>query len=90
MRKPVLIAANTGLSAHIDANGTVLKQGPRRREAVLVTDLVADGRSSYYCWWGDLLAGGCLLFCLGTIGILAVQCWGGKIRHLRRQYTDVP
>ena len=84
MRKPILIAANTGLSAHIDANGTVLKQGPRRREAVLVTDLVADGRSSYYCWWGDLLAGGCLLFCLGTVGIRAVQCWGRKIRHLRR------
>ncbi|WP_425616784.1 apolipoprotein N-acyltransferase [Anatilimnocola sp. NA78] len=52
-RKPVVIAANTGISAHIDGNGRVLQHGLKRQPEVLVADVVADGRASPYHLWGD-------------------------------------
>ncbi|HVC95130.1 MAG TPA: apolipoprotein N-acyltransferase [Pirellulales bacterium] len=65
-RKPFLIAANTGLSASIDANGRILKRGPRRETAVLVADVRLDGRASPYVRYGDLFAGACLLAALAV------------------------
>ena len=67
-RKPVVIAANTGISAMIDGSGCVLQRGPRRQEAVLVCDIRADERKSHYLNWGDLPAGGCLIGCVGIAG----------------------
>lgn len=55
-RKPVIIAANTGISAHIDGNGQVLQRGPKRAPAVLIANLVPDGRYSPYHRLGDALA----------------------------------
>ncbi|MHB8903001.1 MAG: apolipoprotein N-acyltransferase, partial [Thermoguttaceae bacterium] len=60
-RKPFLIAANTGLSAWIDGNGRIRKQGPRLAKAVILADVARDGRRSLYLWWGDLPAAVCLL-----------------------------
>lgn len=69
-RRPLLIAANTGFSAWIDSNGRIVKQGPRRAPATLLAEVRLDGRDSPYLWYGDTLAGGCLLFCcvLALIG----------------------
>ncbi len=47
-RKPLVIAANTGFSAVIDADGRVLAQGPRRETGTLVYDLALDTRRSPY------------------------------------------
>ncbi|QDU26855.1 Apolipoprotein N-acyltransferase [Anatilimnocola aggregata] len=55
-RKPVVIAANTGISAHIDGNGRVLQRGPKREPKILVADVIADGRTSPYHLWGDSAA----------------------------------
>jgi apolipoprotein N-acyltransferase len=65
-RKPLLIAANTGLSAWIDGNGRVLQQAPRRKNEVIIADVQADGRHSFYLARGDWLAAPCLLVCVGV------------------------
>jgi apolipoprotein N-acyltransferase len=73
-RKPMVIAANTGFSASIDANGMILAQGPRRESAILVAETKLDDRRSLYLLWGDWPAGGCLLVCVG----LAWSGWRGR------------
>jgi apolipoprotein N-acyltransferase len=64
-RKPLLIAANTGISAWIDGNGRVIRQAPRRQDAVIIADVQTDGRHSFYLAHGDWFAGACLLACIG-------------------------
>jgi apolipoprotein N-acyltransferase len=63
-RKPFLIAANTGFSASIDANGRVLEKGPRRETATLPTKVPLDSRRSLYLQYGDWPAGICLAGCI--------------------------
>jgi apolipoprotein N-acyltransferase len=55
-RKPVIIAANTGISAHIDGNGRVLLRGPKRAPQVLIASVVPDGRRTPYHTLGDAFA----------------------------------
>jgi len=55
-RKPMIIAANTGISAHIDGNGRVVARGPKRAPQPLLVSVTPDGRSSPYHWIGDLPA----------------------------------
>jgi len=79
-RKPLAIAANTGFSAVIDADGRILQQGPRRATDVLVADIPFDTRRSPYVMVGDLGAGVCLLFALAMAGI-----GGWDVAQRRRQ-----
>jgi apolipoprotein N-acyltransferase len=53
LRKPMLVAANTGFSAHIDGSGRLLEVGPRRQPAILRAEVEADGRFSAYRLIGD-------------------------------------
>jgi apolipoprotein N-acyltransferase len=64
LRRPFLVAANTGFSAWIDGNGRVLAQGPRRATGTLLALVRPDGRASGYERWGDGPLGLCALFCL--------------------------
>ena len=66
LRKPALVAANTGISAHVDDDGRLLAKGPRRDTQVVMTDVKPAWRESFYARWGDLLANACLVFCLGV------------------------
>ena len=58
-RLPLLIAANTGISAWIDQDGRIVKKGPKRspenrENSVIVAHLnKADRKPSWYQWWGD-------------------------------------
>jgi apolipoprotein N-acyltransferase len=61
LRRPLLVAANTGLTASIDSNGTVRDTLRRRREGVVVTDVTIRRRTSVYERWGDVFAGLCLV-----------------------------
>ena len=79
-RKPLLIAANTGLSAVIDGNGAVHQRGPRRKPDLLIATVAADGRRAPYGWWGDLPAGICTAVC-GLWGLSAL----GTLLARRRQ-----
>jgi apolipoprotein N-acyltransferase len=60
-RKPLLVAANTGISAWIDSNGRIRARGRKRHVDTLLAEVVADGRSSPYLRYGDWPAGLCLL-----------------------------
>jgi apolipoprotein N-acyltransferase len=71
-RKPFLIAANTGFSAWIDADGRIVEQGPRRAAHVIIAQPKLDGRRSLYLAWGDWPAGVCLAI---TCGFGLVGLW---------------
>lgn len=64
-RKPVLICANTGISAQIDGNGRILAQGPRRKPQTLLVTARGDGRAAPYLWLGDWPAILCAAACAG-------------------------
>lgn len=67
-RLPVLVAANTGISAYVDSQGYVQERGPKRREAILYVNVQRDGRLGWYRRMGDLPAGLCAWFCLAAAG----------------------
>ena len=70
-RLPVLVAANTGFSAFVDADGRIVRQGPRRAERVIYAEVERDPRQSWYQRFGDLPAMLCCLVCaaLAVVGI---------------------
>jgi apolipoprotein N-acyltransferase len=82
-RKPFLIAANTGFSAWIDADGRLQEQGPRRAKAILLAEPRIDGRRSWYLAHGDWFAGVCLAACglCGLVGIFGLR--RGRGTHQR-------
>ena len=59
-RRPLLIAANTGISAHIDGSGRMLVRGPKRQPQILVANVQPDGRTPLYHTVGDWPAWACL------------------------------
>lgn len=78
-RTPMVIAANTGLSAWIDGNGQVLRVGPRRAPGIVLAEVRPDPRWSLYTFWGDWPSAVCLALCIVAGAIGAV----GRIRDLR-------
>lgn len=82
MRLPLLIAANGGLSAHVDPFGRVLQVTPRQQSALLLVDLpkIEPGPLSYYAQLGDWFAGGCVICCvvLGVVGWVAFRRGGAS------------
>jgi apolipoprotein N-acyltransferase len=72
MRLPMLIAANTGFSAWIDAAGRIRAQGPRRSEGHLVANVAPmPPIARPYLSIGDLFAMGCLA--VVVIGLLLAR-----------------
>ena len=65
-RTPLLIAANTGLSASIDGRGRVVALGPRRESEVLLVAPHLEPLQSVYLKVGDILGGGCAVFVVFT------------------------
>jgi len=63
-RKPFLIAANTGFSAWIDAEGKIRRQGKRHAVDVVLAEVQPDQRNSWYLEHGEWLSGTCLAACL--------------------------
>jgi apolipoprotein N-acyltransferase len=68
-RRPMIVAANTGISAWIDGNGRILARGPRRKPAVLIAEVQPDGRASLFHTLGDWPANLCALACLALAAI---------------------
>jgi len=69
LRRPVLVAANAGISCWIDGSGVVQARGPRRGNDVVFANVLADGRWSGYLLWGDLPAAICLAACLLLVAV---------------------
>lgn len=76
-RKPMLVAANTGFSAWIDAQGRLLDRGPRRDTGIVLARISKHRESSHYLRYGDWFGGLCLVGCVG----LAVLGIAGLRRH---------
>ena len=75
-RRPMVIAANTGISASIDASGHIQgDEGPRRETRLILADVRLDRRESWYLRHGDWFAGGCLAATLlfACAGLVAVR-----------------
>ena len=70
LRRPMLVAANTGISANIDSNGIIRDRGGKRVPATFVCEMRPTDRSSLYLTIGDWPATACLAFCL-VVGLVA-------------------
>lgn len=80
-RRPMLIAANTGFSAHVDQCGVVVEKGPRRDSAVMFANVGYDsGLKSIYSWLGDWLG----LSCSGVCVVLVADGWRRSRMAARR------
>ncbi len=77
MRKPLVIAANTGFSASISSDGRIVEQGKRRAPDVLIAEVQLDTRHSFYLDHGDWFSGICLAAC-GVLVIAGV--WSRRPR----------
>ncbi|QDU90894.1 Apolipoprotein N-acyltransferase [Pirellulimonas nuda] len=75
-RTPLVIAANGGLSAVIDAYGRVLEESPRQEETVIVaqTPLGPEGMS-FYSRYGDVFG----LVCVGLSGLSVAAFFVGWV-----------
>lgn len=81
MRTPVLIAANGGLSAHIDAWGRIVAVSERQKLEFLLIDLDIRQHDvfslrypSFYASHGDWFAAICMVCCL-VLAVVAVWSW---------------
>ena len=80
-RKPMLVAANTGFSAWIDAAGRIRRQGKRHQEDTVIAQVSSTRIFSRYVAWGDWLGGICLGLC-GLAAVFEVVCRGIRGRRL--------
>ena len=69
-RRPLVIAANGGISAWIDHLGRIRAGSPRQQTDVIIADVERGYMSSWYIEFGDWFAAACLACCaaLAVIG----------------------
>ena len=69
-RKPLVIAANGGISAWIDRTGVIRAQSPKQQADVILADVELAHMTSWYLKIGDVFAAICLTACavLAIIG----------------------
>lgn len=68
LRRPFLIAANTGLTAWIDGSGRIVQQTKRLEPAFIIAEPTADSRFGLSQIWGDLPAWLLAMIVAGAIG----------------------
>ena len=75
-RKPLIRAANTGISGFIDSNGRILVTTQLFKETVLTGDITTDSTRSFYTKYGDIFSYLCIVF-----SILLLTDLAGKYRR---------
>ncbi|MCX5719387.1 MAG: apolipoprotein N-acyltransferase, partial [Nitrospirae bacterium] len=75
-RKPLIRAANTGISGFIDSNGRIHSKTSLFQTAVLIQDFKTDSTKSFYTKYGDLFSFLCIVF-----SILMITHLLGKTRR---------
>jgi apolipoprotein N-acyltransferase len=73
-RKPLVIAANGGISAWIDQYGRVRAQSPRKQPDIILADVELSSIRSWYVTFGDWFA----LACLAFTCVFAIVGWRGR------------
>ncbi|WP_145074070.1 apolipoprotein N-acyltransferase [Aureliella helgolandensis] len=84
---PMLVAANTGISAHIDGSGRILQATDRLVADGILASPRRDGR------WGLVQAAGQLVgwICLIFVGVALVPpCWRALTRRFASQFPNSP
>lgn len=82
MRKPVLVCANTGISAHVDDRGRILDECPRRKTGKILAQVVPGDASSLYRVVGDWVAIG-----LAALALMAAVIEMFKAARIARWET---
>jgi apolipoprotein N-acyltransferase len=78
-RKPLIRAANTGISGFIDSSGRIISQSPLFERLVLTHAVKTDSTKSFYSKYGDLFTYIWIVFSL----ILLTNIFGRVKRNLR-------
>jgi len=78
-RKPLIRAANTGISGFIDSSGRIIAQSPLFERLVLTRDIRTDSTRSFYSKYGDLFTYIWIVFSL----ILLTNIFGRLKRKIR-------
>lgn len=78
-RVPLLVAANGGISAHIDRTGRVLRKLEKQQAGYLLVEVPSQDATSLYVRWGDWFAAICLAYCV----VLALIEW--RARHTMKR-----
>jgi len=73
-RRPVLMAANTGLSVHVDGAGRVQQFVERFEASAILAEVTADGRGGLVQWLGYPLAWLCGAIC-GLTWVWQLAAW---------------
>ena len=60
-RKPLIRAANTGISGFIDSNGRILGKTSLFQQDILTSDIKTDSTKSFYTKYGDLFSYLCIV-----------------------------
>ena len=61
-RKPIIRAANTGISGFIDSNGRILSRTGLFQRTALTADMKTDFYRSFYSMYGDLFSYVCIIY----------------------------
>ena len=72
-RKPLIRAANTGISGFIDSNGRILFSTPVFRRLRLTEDVKTDSTMTFYTRYGDLFSYLCMV--LSIVMVINVRFW---------------
>ncbi|MEJ2684780.1 MAG: apolipoprotein N-acyltransferase [Candidatus Sulfobium sp.] len=72
-RKPLIRAANTGISGFIDSSGRILSRTPVFRRLVLTENVRTDGTMTFYTRYGDLFSYLCMV--LSIIMVINMRFW---------------
>jgi apolipoprotein N-acyltransferase len=75
-RRPLVIAANGGISASIDRTGRIQAQSPKQQPDVILADVDLGSMHSWYVELGDWFAGLWLACCVA----LVIVGWRGRQR----------
>ncbi len=85
-RVPLARAVNSGLSALVDGNGSILAALPKETKGVLSVTVPLDAREGLYSRWGDWVGRTCLAVTIGLVPLGLV--W--KKRASSRQNQSKP
>jgi apolipoprotein N-acyltransferase len=72
-RKPVIRAANTGVSGFIDSDGRVLAETPLFKRLVLSGAIKTDRTLTFYTKYGDLFSYLCIV--ISIVLCLNIKMW---------------
>jgi apolipoprotein N-acyltransferase len=82
-RRPLVIAANGGISAWIDRTGVVRARSPKQEPDLILADVEISSMHSWYVKFGDWFAGVCLTLCV-MLALYGCGVWWRRLLTKQR------